>query len=77
MTCATWRSSIPAAIDEVRSEAWPLVRDAEELHDTLLTVGALSADESGEWREFFDDLVAQGRAASCQIADGPLVVDCR
>ena len=31
----------PDAIAQVRSEAWPLVRDAEELHDTLLTVGAL------------------------------------
>jgi hypothetical protein len=31
----------PEAIALVRSEAWPIVRDAEELHDTLLTVGAL------------------------------------
>jgi ATP-dependent Lhr-like helicase len=63
----------PAAIDEVRSEAWPVVRDAEELHETLLTVGALGADEAGEWREFFDDLVAQRRAASCQVTGGPLL----
>jgi ATP-dependent Lhr-like helicase len=61
----------PAAIDEVRGEAWPLVRDAEELHDTLLSVGALQADESPDWREFFQALVAQGRAAQCDVADGP------
>lgn len=30
-----------AAIDEVRTEAWPDVRDAEELHDVLLTLVAL------------------------------------
>jgi ATP-dependent Lhr-like helicase len=60
----------PAAIAEVRSEAWPIVRDAEELHETLLTVGALGADEAREWRELFDDLVAQGRAACCQAGSG-------
>ncbi len=49
-----------------------MVRDAEELHDTLLTVGALSAVK---WRvaHFLRRLVAQGRAASCQITDGPLL----
>src|SRR5207244_6033562 len=31
----------PAAIAEVCDEAWPDVRDAEELHDALLTLGAL------------------------------------
>jgi ATP-dependent helicase Lhr and Lhr-like helicase len=31
----------PAAIDEVREEAWPDVRDPDELHDALLTLVAL------------------------------------
>ncbi|HXQ20870.1 MAG TPA: DEAD/DEAH box helicase [Candidatus Acidoferrales bacterium] len=31
----------PAAIDEVRAQAWPDVRDADELHDFLLSVGVL------------------------------------
>jgi ATP-dependent Lhr-like helicase len=61
----------PAAIDEVRGEAWPLVRDAEELHDTLLSVGALLAEEGSEWKRFFEELVAHGRAAQCDIVDGP------
>jgi len=30
----------PAAIDEVREDAWPDVRDAEELHDILLSLTA-------------------------------------
>ena len=32
-----------AAIDEVRAQAWPDVRDADELHDVLLSVGVLPA----------------------------------
>ena len=31
----------PEAIALVKSEAWPLVRDADELHDVLLSLGAL------------------------------------
>src|ERR1700741_5424912 len=31
----------PAAIAQVREEAWPDVRDADELHDVLHTLGAL------------------------------------
>jgi ATP-dependent Lhr-like helicase len=63
----------PSAISEVRSEAWPVVRDAEELHDTLLTVGALAAAEVPEWSELFGQLVAGGRTSCCQISGGPLL----
>jgi ATP-dependent Lhr-like helicase len=35
----------PAAIDEVRAEAWPDVRDADELQDVLQTLIALPATE--------------------------------
>jgi ATP-dependent Lhr-like helicase len=51
-----------AAIDEVTSEAWPDVRDADELHDVLQTLIALPAG-SNEWQSFFDGLVSAGRAA--------------
>src|SRR5262245_30079865 len=34
----------PAAIAQVRAEAWPIVRDADELHDTLLGMGALATE---------------------------------
>ena len=37
----------PAAIAEVRADAWPDVRDAEELHDALLTFVALPVAEGG------------------------------
>ena len=33
----------PAAIDEVRADAWPDVRDADELHDALLTLDRAAA----------------------------------
>ncbi len=52
----------PEAIDLVRREAAPVIRDAEELHDTFLTLGALPAAEGEAWRTLFDDLIAQGRA---------------
>jgi ATP-dependent Lhr-like helicase len=38
----------PAAIREVREESWPDVRDAEELHDTLLTLIAIPLVTNGE-----------------------------
>ena len=41
----------PEAIDEVCSDAWPDVRDAEELHDALLTLIALPArQDSGAYQ---------------------------
>ncbi|MBV8051883.1 MAG: DEAD/DEAH box helicase [Acidobacteriaceae bacterium] len=61
----------PAAIAQVREEAWPDVRDADELHDVLHTLIALPAISSnafgfaldlGQWQWFFDTLVQQGRA---------------
>jgi ATP-dependent helicase Lhr and Lhr-like helicase len=63
----------PAAIETVRAQAWPLIRDAEELHDTLLSVGALAELEGQEWRAYFEELVKQGRAARCEVVDGPKI----
>jgi ATP-dependent Lhr-like helicase len=37
----------PAAIARVREEAWPDVRDADELHDVLHTLVALPEDDAG------------------------------
>jgi ATP-dependent Lhr-like helicase len=54
----------PAAIAQVRSEAWPLVRDADELHDVLLSHGALPIADAGPWSEFFAQLRAAGRATT-------------
>jgi ATP-dependent Lhr-like helicase len=64
-----------AAIAEVREEARLDARDADELHDGLLTLIVLpepregdprifnpASEESGVWQTFFDQLVSQGRA---------------
>ncbi len=51
-----------AAIAQVRAEAWPLVRDADELHDTLLMVRALPENEGKDWINWFQELVHAGRA---------------
>ena len=67
----------PAAIAQVREEAWPDVRDADELHDALLTLIALPEsmgtprlDDSSanganleSWQTYFDRLVSGQRAA--------------
>ena len=62
----------PAAIAEVREEAWPDVRDADELHDVLQELAALPDVPSADWRQrrspsrhgsdYFAALAAAGRA---------------
>jgi ATP-dependent Lhr-like helicase len=54
----------PAAIATVAAESWPDVRDADELHDALLSLIALPLGGTwgDEWREFFIQLAAAGRA---------------
>ena len=44
----------PGAIEQVRSEAWPDVRDADELHDVLYTLVALPEEAAiGNWHLAF------------------------
>jgi ATP-dependent Lhr-like helicase len=52
----------PDAVAQVRREAWPLVRDAEELHDALLNLVAVDAFETSDWSAWMDELIAEGRA---------------
>ncbi len=49
-----------AAIEQVAAESWPVVRDADELHDALLTLILLPP--VSEWSALYDDLVRAGRA---------------
>jgi len=52
-----------AAIDRVREEARPNPRDADELHDALMTAGALTAQELETFNPvWLDALAAAGRA---------------
>jgi len=53
------------AIQSVREEAWPEARDADELHDALMSLGYLTADEvqrNPVWRELLAALISQRRA---------------
>ena len=58
----------PEAIAQVRAEAWPEVRDAEELHDTLNSMCLLRDDEAPEWKPHFDVLAETGRAMTVDVA---------
>jgi ATP-dependent Lhr-like helicase len=63
----------PATIAEVVAEAQPDARDADELHDVLLELGALPAAE-GEargWADHFAKLVEARRAARLEVSRGP------
>jgi ATP-dependent Lhr-like helicase len=52
----------PAAIDEVSSEVWPDPRNADELHDALLTF--IKGPALPAWQSWFDELHAAGRASA-------------
>ncbi len=60
-----------AAIDRVRDEARPDPRDADELHDALLSAGVLTLRDADTIApELFQQLVSMRRAASVQIRRG-------
>jgi ATP-dependent Lhr-like helicase len=59
-----------AAIDEVVRESWPVVRDADDLHDALLTLVWVPAPEVRGWQQFLPELVQSGRATEWAIDDG-------
>ncbi|MGA7293385.1 MAG: DEAD/DEAH box helicase, partial [Terriglobales bacterium] len=71
----------PAAIEQVKREAWPDVRDADELHDVLHTLVMLPDDRSqfpvstsqqeptaASWSEFFERLQTENRAFVAEAA---------
>ncbi len=62
----------PAAIAEVTAESWPVVRDADELHDALATLVVLPP--VSQWTAWFDELVEQRRAATLFADEKPLWV---
>ena len=52
-----------AAIEEVRRQAWPEVRSADELHDLLLGVCLLPENLRPDWEPMAKALIRDGRAA--------------
>ncbi len=53
----------PEAIAAVRAQAWPDVRDTEDLHDVLMTLTILPLHDLDPWRPLADELVHRRRAA--------------
>ena len=60
----------PGAIERVREQVGPEVRDADELHDLLMTV--LGHRPEAEWQTLFGTLVAAGRAVTVHAPGGDL-----
>jgi ATP-dependent Lhr-like helicase len=58
----------PEVITQVKEQAWPLVRDADELHDVLLSLGMLPEADGSGWRNYFSVLRASGRATTVERA---------
>jgi ATP-dependent Lhr-like helicase len=63
----------PLAIDQVSSEASPVVRNADELHDVLLTRIVVPDDEMEDWRGWLKELVSQRQATSTTATGGVTV----
>ncbi|BFU91304.1 MAG: DEAD/DEAH box helicase [Nitrospira sp.] len=63
----------PAAIAEVARESWPVVRDADELHDALLTLVWLPESESALWTAYLQPLVESGRAVLLTPDSSPFI----
>ena len=67
----------PAAIAEVRADAWPDVRDADELADTLHTLIAVPENfvppdgrsPAEAWQEFFERLRESNRATRARVSE--------
>jgi ATP-dependent helicase Lhr and Lhr-like helicase len=55
----------PAAIEEVRAQAWPEVRNADEMHDALMGLGCVTDEEARSnvgWSEWLSKLAKEHRA---------------
>ena len=68
-----------SAIENSSQDAWPVVRDADELHDALLTLGILPERDIGRganlvekdgWLDWFNELVGEGRALKALYGNG-------
>ena len=62
------------AIATVRTDAWPSPRDADELHDALLSLIVLpESDAVSEWGAWFDLLAPARRVTRARLTDGRVV----
>jgi ATP-dependent Lhr-like helicase len=69
----------PEAIQQVKHEAWPQPRSADELHDGLMIAGfieegEIDPGERNQWRRYLDELQQQRRATRLSCENGLLWV---
>ncbi len=59
------------AIATVREEAWPTVESADELHDALISLGAIGAEEGAKagWEDHLHALIADRRATRLHVGE--------
>ncbi|MEI2455225.1 DEAD/DEAH box helicase [Lysobacter firmicutimachus] len=59
----------PQAIEAVREEAWPEVRDADEMHEALMGLGFVTAEEAQAhaWNDRLATLAGDGRATALRL----------
>ena len=65
-----------AAVGQVREDAWPQARSADEVHDALMALGVVTmaeAEASG-WTAWLDALRSAGRAGRMQVPGAALWV---
>ncbi len=60
----------PEALAEVKGQAWPDIRDADELHDLLSTIILLPVREAEPWQRYAEDLMATRRATAADPGNG-------
>ena len=64
------------AINAVKNEAWPQVRSADELHDALILIGFLTAEEGKRrndqngWESYLGELINENRASILRTEEG-------
>ena len=75
----------PEAIARAEQSAWPVIRDAEELHDALLTLSVLPVSElwrcegvasAEDLRGWFESLASDRRAAEFSLGEGRAAWTC-
>ncbi|MEP6881150.1 MAG: ATP-dependent DNA helicase, partial [Dokdonella sp.] len=62
-----------SAIEGVREEVWPDPRDSDEMHETLMSIGFVSAHEvesQPRWADWLEHLAAQKRATHIFVGSG-------
>src|SRR6185503_12441990 len=63
-----------AAIEKVKTEAWPEATNPDELHDALMLIGAMSSEEiersarEGDAEQFISALIAENRATRILVS---------